>query len=79
MPWITALLLSLSCLAVTPVRAADELETYQQRLVQLFHQLDINGDGRLDRLEASANPYLKRHFNRLDRGDRGFLVPGDLR
>ena len=31
-----------------PARAADELEVYQQRLAQLFRQLDRNGDGKND-------------------------------
>jgi hypothetical protein len=58
---------------------AEALQQYQQRLGQLFHQLDRNGDGRLDRQEVRANPYLQRHFDRLDRGGKGFLAPGDLR
>ena len=62
-----------------PVRAADELEVYKQRLVQLFRQLDRNGDGRLEPNEVRANPYLERHFERLDRGGKGYLVQGDLR
>ena len=62
-----------------PTRAADELQHYQQRLGQLFRQLDRNADGRLESDEARANAYLQRHFERLDRGDKGYLVPGDLR
>jgi hypothetical protein len=58
---------------------AEALQQYQQRLGQLFHQLDRNGDGRLDRQEVRANPYLQRHFDRLDRGGKGFLAPADLR
>jgi hypothetical protein len=58
---------------------AEALEQYQRRLGQLFHQLDRNGDGRLDRQEVRANPYLQRHFDRLDRGGKGFLAPSDLR
>ena len=62
-----------------PARAADELEVYQQRLAQLFRQLDRNGDGRLELDEVRSNAYLQRHFERLDRGGKGYLVPGDLR
>jgi len=67
-------------LLLTPARgAADELQQFQQRMGQLFRQLDRNGDGRLDRDEVRANAYLQRHFDRLDRGGKGYLVPGDLR
>jgi hypothetical protein len=62
-----------------PARAGDEFEVYQQRLAQLFRQLDRNGDGRLELDEVRANAYLQRHFERLDRGGKGYLVPGDLR
>ncbi|MFU8883956.1 MAG: hypothetical protein ACNA8O_00690 [Cyanobacteriota bacterium] len=62
-----------------PAVRANELELYQQRMGQLFQQLDRNGDGRLDRQEAQQNPYLRRHFDRLDRGGKGYLVPADLR
>ena len=61
-----------------PVWADAELERFQQRLGQLFRQLDRDGDGRLDRQEARANAYLLRHFERLDRGGKGYLLPGDL-
>jgi Ca2+-binding EF-hand superfamily protein len=56
-----------------------EERLYQQRLRQLFDQLDRNGDGRLNRREASLNAYLERHFERLDRGGKGYLLPSDLR
>jgi Ca2+-binding EF-hand superfamily protein len=55
-----------------------EQERYQQRLQQLFIRLDRNGDRRLQRQEVQGQPYLERHFERLDRHRRGFLVPADL-
>lgn len=74
-----ALLLALVGSAGLPSRAADEVQQYQQRLGQLFRQLDRNGDGRLERDEVRVNAYLQRHFERLDRGGKGYLVPSDLR
>ncbi len=55
-----------------------EQQRYQQRLQQLFIRLDRNGDRRLQRQEVQGQPYLERHFERLDRQRRGFLVPADL-
>ena len=68
----------LLAVAATPLRAGEQ-EQYQQPLRQLFHELDRNRDGRLDRREASRNAYLERHFSRLDQGDKGYLLPSDLR
>ena len=82
--WALAGLLLMVSAPVTPVQAqplaqtSDQLQ-YQQRLRQLFRELDRNGDGQLDRREASRNAYLNRHFHRLDQGDKGYLLPSDLR
>lgn len=76
---LAGLLLVLGAPAPAAVAQASEEQHYQQRLRQLFHQLDRNADGRLNRREASRNAYLERHFDRLDRGGKGYLLPGDLR
>lgn len=74
-----ALLLFVAAAPGQPVRAADELQRYQEQLQQLFRRLDSDGDGRLTREEARVNAYLHRHFERLDRGAKGYLTPSDLR
>jgi hypothetical protein len=78
--WALAGLLLMVSAPAAPVQAqASEELQYQKRLGQLFRELDRNGDGRLDRREASRNAYLERHFDRLDRGGKGYLLPSDLR
>ena len=77
-PALTTALAALLLVWGAPAQASEE-QHYQQRLRQLFDQLDRNADGRLDRREASRNAYLERHFERLDRGGKGYLLPGDLR
>ena len=74
---ITAWVLTLgggAALGQTPA----EQQRYQQRMQQLFIRLDRNGDRRLQRQEVEGQPYLERHFERLDQQQRGFLVPADL-
>lgn len=73
-----ALLLGGVATGAAPAHADDELIRFRLRLEKLFRRLDLDGDGRLDRQEAHANPYLRRHFERLDRGGKGYLLPEDL-
>jgi hypothetical protein len=76
---LAGLLLVLGAPAPAALAQASEELHYQRRLRQLFDRLDRNADGRLDRLEVSRNAYLERHFDRLDRGGKGYLLPSDLR
>jgi hypothetical protein len=55
-----------------------EQQTYQQRMRLLFERLDRNNDQRLQRQEVQGQPYLERHFDRLDSRQRGYLEPDDL-
>ncbi|MEN9388366.1 MAG: hypothetical protein RLZZ255_1342 [Cyanobacteriota bacterium] len=55
-----------------------EQQTYQQRMRLLFERLDRNNDQRLQRQEVQGQPYLERHFERLDSRKRGYLGPDDL-
>ena len=65
--------------AAAQAQTPQELKAYEQRLQQLFQQLDRNGNQRLERQEVQGHPYLERHFERLDQGQRGFLAPADLK
>jgi len=76
---IPSVLAGVVSLTIQPIWADADLDQYQQRLGQLFRQLDRNADGRLERDEVRANAYLWRHFDRLDRGSKGYLTPRDLR
>ncbi|CAK6688777.1 hypothetical protein IFHNHDMJ_00476 [Synechococcus sp. CBW1107] len=55
-----------------------DLETYRQRLQNLFRRLDRNGDQRLERSEVRGHAYIEKHFERLDRSGRGHLTPADF-
>ena len=80
-PTTAAAVLTSVLLITMPAQAQSqsELQSYQQRLQHLFQRLDQNGDQRLDRSEVNGQPYLQRHFERLDRQQRGYLTPADLR
>ncbi len=66
---------SLAVQAQTP----EEIKAYERRLQQLFEQLDRDGNRQLDRQEVQGQPYLERHFERLDQQRRGYLAPADLK
>jgi Ca2+-binding EF-hand superfamily protein len=55
-----------------------DLERYQNRLQNLFRQLDSNGDGRLGPAEVKGRSFLETNFQRLDQGGKGYLVLEDL-
>ena len=75
----TALAAWLLVAAPAPAQTPAAAQGYQQRLQQLFQRLDQNNDQRLDRREVQGQPYLQRHFERLDQQQRGYLTPTDLR
>ena len=76
---ITALGLLLGAPVGAWAQTTTEQQTYQQRLQQLFQKLDRNDDQRLQRQEVQGQPYLERHFERLDSSKRGYLTPNDLK
>lgn len=78
-PWLAAAGLILSSALPGHSQSAAELQSYQRRIQALFERLDRNGDARLERLEVQGHAYLERHFERLDREQRGYLTPSDLR
>ena len=48
------------------------------RLQQRFHQADRNGDGRIDRHECQALPWLSRNFTSFDLDGDGALTLAEL-
>ena len=48
------------------------------RLQQRFHQADRNGDGRIDRYECQALPWLSRNFTSFDLDGDGGLTLTEL-
>jgi len=73
-----ALAISLGMGAGAWAQTAAEQQSYQQRMRLLFERLDRNNDQRLQRQEVQGQPYLERHFERLDSRKRGYLGPEDL-
>ena len=72
------LAISLGLSSAAWAQTAAEQQTYQQRMRLLFERLDRNNDQRLQRQEVQGQPYLERHFDRLDSRKRGYLGPDDL-
>jgi Ca2+-binding EF-hand superfamily protein len=73
-----ALAISLGLSSAARAQTTAEQQTYQQRMRLLFERLDRNNDQRLQRQEVQGQPYLERHFDRLDSRKRGYLGPDDL-
>jgi len=73
-----ALAISLGLSSAAWAQTAAEQQSYQQRMRLLFERLDRNNDQRLQRQEVQGQPYLERHFERLDSRKRGYLGPDDL-
>ena len=73
-----ALAIGLGLSSAAQAQTAAEQQTYQQRMRLLFERLDRNNDQRLQRQEVQGQPYLERHFDRLDSRKRGYLGPDDL-
>ena len=73
--------LSMALLLLSPVSAAapgtQSVRHYNKRMEVLFRRLDVNGDGRLDRLELKGQPALLRRLER--QGKRQTLLLNDLR
>jgi len=73
-----ALAISLGLSSAGWAQTTAEQQSYQQRMRLLFERLDRNNDQRLQRQEVQGQPYLERHFERLDSRKRGYLGPEDL-
>lgn len=71
----------MALLLLSPVSAAapgtQSVRHYNKRMEVLFRRLDVNGDGRLDRLELKGQPALLRRLER--QGKRETLLLNDLR
>jgi hypothetical protein len=72
------LAISLGVSSAAWAQTTAEQQSYQQRMRLLFERLDRNNDQRLQRQEVQGQPYLERHFDRLDSRKRGYLGPDDL-
>jgi hypothetical protein len=72
------LAISLGLSSAAWAQTTAEQQSYQQRMRLLFERLDRNNDQRLQRQEVQGQPYLERHFERLDSRKRGYLGPDDL-
>ena len=70
------LLLLLLLLAAVPVGAQDPaaIQRHRQRMLELFHSLDQDGDGRLSTTDVGSHPRLRS----LDRDGDGVLLLKDI-
>jgi len=68
--------LLLCLLAVAPLQAQDPvaIQRHRQRMLELFHRLDEDGDGRLNSQEVVGYPRLRQ----LDRDGDGLLLLKDI-
>lgn len=68
--------LLLCLLAVAPLQAQDPvaIQRHRQRMLELFHRLDHDGDGRLNSQEVGGYPRLRQ----LDRDGDGVLLLKDI-
>ena len=76
MPSLALSLLLLLLFGVTPAGAQDPaaIQRHRQRMLELFHSLDLDGDGRLSTKDVGSHPRQRN----LDRDGDGVLLLKDI-